>query len=334
MSISPGPAHSTRLHPFNTILSSFKVLFFQKAINSQAQSILGPALSSKSPPLLLYQALFPDPFIPLSFAQTPSLHRRPSHPVSRDNHPPFHSAKPIPRYSPGPNHNPTLNDSLNSTSYPARLAPSTWPDPAPNISTNPAPQGMAPFLPPDPTPYPNLTSVTSSSPFASFEPQPTSPRPLCRRQPIPSAPLPGHNPFLKIGPRLAPPNSQRPVGLREPGDLAAGPRPSGGSHLLASSKTAVLRVGARSGLCCACAERAPAVRRGAHTRIRPFPSPTTAAVARDFLAAVPLSLSSHLRSPLDPRQLCRAMTEKSKRTSEGFRKGVFSPPRSFPRRAP
>lgn len=41
------------------------------------------------------------------------------------------------------------------------MAPSTWPDPAPNVSTSSAPQGTAPFLPPGPNPRPNPTHDAS-----------------------------------------------------------------------------------------------------------------------------------------------------------------------------
>ena len=178
------------------------ILLFLLSKSCPLTEQLTPKLNPFSPPLPLYQ-----PFHSSKPRADPTPSQTcPFQPISQDNQPPFLSARP----SPGPGPDSTLNDPLNSTPYRASPAPSTWLDPDPNVSTSPAPQGTASFPPTGPTPYPSPTPSASPSPFSQLEPPSAGPSSFSPRHwhgPIPSAPLTGCSPFLKLRPCLEPPNS-------------------------------------------------------------------------------------------------------------------------------
>lgn len=206
MSIPPGPAHSTRLHPFNTILSSFKVLPFQKAITPPPlDSVYSRARSFQQiTPLPLYQTI--PRFFPSSQPRPDptSSQTCPFHPIPRENHPPFQSAGPGPT-PPRPIH---LTPPL-----PRRPAPSTRPDSVPNVSTSTAPQGTAPFPHQTPPPAQTLPPDVFPNSFGQIPAtarQPPPP-PSTPTNPFGSAQTAQRGPGLKPRPGLAPPNSPPPV---------------------------------------------------------------------------------------------------------------------------
>lgn len=256
-------------------------LFFLLSKSCPLTEQLTPKLSPFSPPLPLYQ-----PFHSSKPRADPTPSQTcPFQPISRDNQPPFHSARP----SPGPDS--TLNDSRNSTPYRASPAPSTWLDPDPNASTSPAPQGTASFPPTGPTPYPGPTPSASPSPF---QPVRTAFRwPLLLLAAIgtdQSLPLhpPGAAPFSNsaLAWSLQIPDNRRCVipsftlgrSLHRPPRF----RPHRGSCRAAAplvratppvdSLTANPLLCARRWPYCACVRRVPAVRPSARAQARPSPN--------------------------------------------------------------